>query len=194
MGRTINRRETLERMAGAGLALACFGTATFADDPPLQTITARGITFAVPKSWQSSTPRSQMRLTQLKIEPVAGESDPAELVLFAFPGGAGTVEANLQRWSEQFTDDSGRPAKIESAKRPGKNIEVMFAEASGRYVAAVAPGSAERFDKPGYRLLGAIVTTDEVGYFFKMVGPDKTMKAAKPAFEAMIRSIEVEKP
>ena len=40
---------------------------------------------------------------------------------------------------------------------------------------------------------GAIVTTPESGYFLKMVGPDKTMKAARPAFEAMIKTIAVEK-
>ena len=41
------------------------------------------------------------------------------------------------------------------------------------------------------RMLVAIVTTDKVSYFLKMVGPDKTMTALKPTFEALIASLEV---
>ena len=70
---------------------------------------------------------------------------------------------------------------------------MTFAETAGRYVAAVTPGSPEKNDKPDWRLLGAIVQTADTGYYFKMVGPEKTMKAAKPAFEAMIKSIAVAK-
>jgi hypothetical protein len=154
-------------------------------------VEARGITFEVPKAWKGSKPASAMRLAQYAVGPVGDDKEPAELVLFAFPGGAGTVEANLERWQNQFVDAGGNPPTIESVKRPGKNVDVIFAECAGRYVAAVSPGSPEKYDKPGWRLLGAIVTTPSTGYFFKMVGPDQTMKAAKPAFEAMIRSMEV---
>jgi hypothetical protein len=162
-------------------------------DEKAQTIRARGITFEIAKTWKHATPTKQMRLAEIKIDPVEGDKESAELVLFAFPGGAGTVEANLKRWSDQFMDENGRAAKIESAKRTGKNVDVIVAEASGRYVAALAPGSAEKYDKADYRLLGAIVTTSDAGYYFKLVGPDATVKAAKPAFEAMVKSIEVEK-
>ena len=40
-------------------------------------------------------------------------------------------------------------------------------------------------------MLVAIVPTDKVGYFLKMVGPDKTMTSLKPAFDALISSLEV---
>ena len=185
-----NRRSSRPAALGVvALALAALG----ADDEKPQTIAARGLTFQAPAAWKSSRPTSQMRLAQLKVDPVAGDKDPAELVVFAFPGGAGSVDANIQRWQQQFQDDSGRPPRITTEKRRGKNVDVTFAEAAGRYVAAVQPGSPEKFDKPNYRLLGAIVQTPEVAYFLKMVGPDKTMTKAKPAFDELIKSIEVEK-
>jgi hypothetical protein len=155
-------------------------------------IKAGELAFDVPASWKAEQPRSQMRKAQLKVAPVEGDSEPAELVLFVFPNGAGTVEANIARWEQQFVGEGGKPAKAEVKKAKGKNVEATRVEVSGHYVAAVTPGAAEKNDKPDYRLLGAIVQTPEAGYFFKMVGPDKTMKAARAGFDAMVASIAKE--
>jgi hypothetical protein len=46
-------------------------------------------------------------------------------------------------------------------------------------------------DRENARLLGAIVVTEKVGYFLKMVGPDKTMTSIRPAFDELLSSIEV---
>ncbi len=175
------------------LAIAALGLALIAADEPTQTIKARGITFDVPKSWASGKPANAMRLAQLKVEPSEGDKDAAELVLTAFPGGGGGVEANVARWKAQFVDSQGEPPEVTQETKKGKNVSVTFVETSGRYVAPVMPGRPEKNDKPNWRLLGAIVQAGDTGYFFKMVGPDKTMKAAKPGFEAMIKSIAVEK-
>jgi hypothetical protein len=76
----------------------------------------------------------------------------------------------------------------------GKNVDVTRVETSGRYVAPEFPGSSRTLDKPNFRLLGAIVLTDTTGYFLKMVGPEKTMMAARPAFDVLIGSIQTERP
>jgi hypothetical protein len=133
-----------------------------------------------------------MRLAQLSIPAVDPDKDAAELVVFAFPGGAGSVQDNIKRWQSQFVDESGNPAKITREKRKGKNVDVIYAEVGGRYVAAVRPGSDEHHDKPGYRLLGGIVETPGNAFFLKLVGPDKTVKAAKDAFDDLLSSITVE--
>ncbi len=177
------------KRSGRFLAATLVVLALGADDD-LKTHSVRGITFSTPKTW-SEAKAGGMRLAQFKVEPAKGDEDPAELVLFAFPGGGGPVQANLDRWAAQFVDADGGAVKITTEVRKGKDAEVTFAQVSGRYIAAVTPGKAEKYDKPGWMLLGAIVQTDEIGYFFKMVGPEKTMKAAKPAFEAMIKSISV---
>src|SRR4051812_5962983 len=175
------------------LAAVAFGLLLLGADDATQAINAGGVKFEVPKAWKSSKPSSAMRLSQLKVEPVKGDEDPAELVIFKFAGGGGSVKANLDRWQQQFVDKDGNPPKLTTDTRKGKNTDVIFAETSGRYVAAVTPGAAEKLDKPDWHLLGAIVQTDDAGYFFKMVGPEKTMKDAKPAFEAMIKTIAVGK-
>ena len=179
-------RSTPRRFAALALALVALGA-----DDPAQTVKVRGVAFDVPSTWKRAESSSAMRAAQFKVPPVEGDTDSAELVLFVFPGGGGTVQQNLDRWQAQFEGKDGKPPEIVTEKRKGKNIDVTFAEAGGRYIAAVMPGRPEKYDKPGYRLLGAIAQNPTNGYYFKMVGPDKTMKAARPAFDALIKSISL---
>jgi hypothetical protein len=160
-------------------------------DGPTQTIDAGGLTFEAPAAWKSGRPTSSMRRAELKVSPVEGDQDPAELVVFAFPGGAGTVEANVKRWQSQFKDADGNPPRIESKSVPGKNVTVTRVETAGHYFPSQFPGRPKEPDRPHYRLLGAIVQTSETGYFLKMVGPDKTMQAARADFDQMIASMSV---
>lgn len=162
-------------------------------DDATQKISVRGITFEVPKDWKSGKPSSSMRLAQMKVGPEKGDDDAAELVLFAFAGGGGSVDANLARWKAQFEGKDGKAPEMTTDTRKGKNVDVTFAETAGRFVAAMTPGSPEKNDKANWRLLGAIVQSGDTGYYFKMVGPEKTMRAAKPAFEAMVKTIAVAK-
>lgn len=172
-----------------GAALGCAGL--LAADAPPQTIHARNMTFEAPAAWKSSRPSGIMRAAQLAIDPAPGDKDPAELVVFVFEGGAGGVDANVKRWQSQFEGPDGKPPKVASEKRKGKNVDVTFVELTGKYVAPLQPGSTEKNNKPHYRLLGAIVETPDAGYFLKMVGPDKTMNGAKGDFEKLMKSISV---
>jgi hypothetical protein len=169
--------------------LAIAVQAAWAEDPK-QTVDAKGLKFEVPASWRSSPPTSQMRRAELKVEPVEGDDYPAELVVFAFRGGAGTVEDNLKRWQRMFKDKDGNAPKIESKKVKGKNVEVTRAETSGDYHPAqlIRPEP----DRPNARLLGAIVTGEGESYYVRMIGPDKTMKKLRPEFDKLLETITLE--
>jgi hypothetical protein len=159
-------------------------------DEPKQTIEAKGLRFQAPAAWKSSPPSSPMRLSQLKVQPIEGDDYPAELVVTAFPGGAGSVEANLKRWQNMFKDKDGNPPKIESKKVKGKNVEVTRVETSGDYhpPQLVRPEP----DRPDARLLAAIVSTESISYYLRMVGPNKTMTKLRPEFDALLKTITVE--
>ncbi len=158
-------------------------------DDATQTITARELTFKAPAAWKKEQPKSSMRQAQFKVDPVQGDTESAELVLFVFPNGAGTVHANIDRWESQFVEADGKTPSAKVSKKKVKDLDVTCVEIAGRYVAAVTPGAAEKNNKAAHRLLGAIVETPTAGYYFKMVGPDKTMIAAREGFDAMIASI-----
>jgi hypothetical protein len=119
-----------------------------------------------------------------------GDDYPAEMVVTAFQGGAGSVEANIQRWRGMFTDDRGNPAQIETKKVQGKNVEVIRAEAHGKYHPAQLGGRPEPV-RENARLLGAIINAREVSYFIRMVGPDKTMKKIAPDFDELLKTLKV---
>ena len=178
-------RSALAGLFTAGAVLVGLG----ADDAPTKHV-AGELSFEAPASFKSEKPKSAMRKAQFKLAAVEGDSEPAELVITAFPNGAGTVEANIARWAGQFKNADGETPKPEVKVVEGKNVKITRVEVGGRYVAPVFPGSSEVVDKPNFRLFGAIVQTDEAGYFFKMVGPDKTMKSGKDGFDSLLKSIK----
>ena len=133
-----------------------------------------------------------MRKAELKVDPIEGDDYPAELLVFVMPGGSGSVEANLNRWQGWFKDKDGNPPRMESKKVKGKNVEVTRAETHGDYHPARFPGRPADPQRPNARLFGAIVTGDDVSYYIRMVGPDKTMSKLRPDFDALLSTIEIE--
>jgi len=170
----------------AAVALLLVG----ADDPK-QVIDAGGLKFEAPKSWKSSPPSSQMRVAQLKVDPIEGDDYPAEVVVTVFRPNAGTVDANLKRWQGFFKDKEGNQPTIDSKKVKGKNVEVVRAETKGDYTPAQF-GPRRDPERKGARFLGAIVLGDGVTYYIRMVGPDKTMTKLRPVFDELLSSIQVE--
>jgi len=173
------------------LGVAAILVLSIGADDPKKHVDAGGLSFEAPQSWKMIPSRSPMRKAQLQVEAAAGDEFPALLVVYAFPGGAGSVDANVKRWQDQFRDADGNPPKIESKTVKGKNVEVTRVETAGHYKPSAMPGMAPEPDRENARLLGAIVVTERVGYFLKMVGPDKTMTLARPAFDELLSSIEV---
>jgi hypothetical protein len=185
----MKRSSQLRRIALLGLSLPATALLLLGADTPKQTVDAQGVKFQAPASWKSVPSTSQMRRATLKIDPVEGDDFPGELVVFAFPGGAGSVDANIERWQKQFKDKDGKPPKIETKTVKGKNVDVTRAETSGHYTPAQF-GRPEP-ERPDARLFGAIVQTDKTAYFIKLVGPNKTMTKLRPEFDEMLTTIEV---
>lgn len=140
------------------------------------------IQWALPPGWQAEPPANPMRMAQASIPGPGGE---AELAIFHFgPGGGGGVQANLDRWVGQ----------MEGAAQPeGGNFEsgpyrVSWITAAGTYDPG-AMGMAASEPKPGWRLLGAVVEGEGGPWFFKMVGPDATVEAAREEFFTLLRTV-----
>ncbi|GIW88699.1 MAG: hypothetical protein KatS3mg108_3023 [Isosphaeraceae bacterium] len=177
----------------AALGVACglvLSAAAASQDPPsdFRTIRSAGLSFDIPATWKQVAPSNQMRKAQIQIAPVDGDSEPAELVLSVFPGGAGGVEANVQRWQRQFADPNGSPPQVDSTKVKGQNVEITRVELSGTYTDPFSGSGPQK----NYRLLGAIVPTADAAYFFKLVGPNQTVLSARPGFDAMLKSVRLE--
>jgi len=187
----MRQANRLRRSLYGVLGMAAMTLVLAGADEAKQTVDAGGLKFEAPKSWKSSPPTSRMRRAELKVNPIEGDDYPAVMVVYAFPGGAGTVEDNLKRWRGMFKDKDGNPPEIQSKTVKGKNVEVTRAETHGNYHPASFGGPAQP-ERPNARLLGAIVMGDDVSYYIRMVGPDKTMTKLRSDFDAMLSTIELE--
>jgi hypothetical protein len=178
------------RLLGLGVVPILMASMVAADEPT-KTVDAGGLVFTVPAAWKSVPVSNAMQKEKLKIEPVKGDDDGAELIITALPGAAGGVEMNVARWEKTFKDKDGNQAKAEVKKVKGQNVEVSRVEIAGHYTPANF-GGPKQPDKPNARLLGAIVITDSNGYFLRLIGPEKTVNAAKADFDKMIASMKAD--
>ena len=112
-------------------------------------------------------------------------------------GAGGGVQANINRWVDQFVQPDGSESKdktkIEKKQLDGTEVHVV--SITGTY--KDRPGGGPFTQTPvvlreDYRMLSAIIATPGQGhYFIKMYGPRKTVDAQQEAFEQMVESLQV---
>lgn len=152
------------------------------------------LTWSAPAGWKDEPPTSSMRKAQYRIPAVKGDAEDAECAVFYFgTGQGGSAQANAKRWVDQFSQPDGSSSQSRSTieVRSINGNQVMFVRVAGIYNPMAMPGTAQAGPKPGYAMIGAIVSTPDAPWFFKMTGPQKTVEASKPALESLISSIRI---
>ena len=154
-----------------------------------QSNSAGGLTWQAPSAWKIGQPQ-QMRVVTYIIPAETGNADNAECAVFHFPGTGGDKESNLQRWASQFEQPDGRnSADVAIIKEMESNaLKITTIDLNGIYKVTGGPMMEVRDKKLGYALKGAIIEGPQGPVFFKMVGPEKTVKASGDRFSAMIKS------
>ena len=141
--------------------------------------------FTKPASWTTRPPASSMRVAEFVVPKAPGDSEDAEVIIYYFAGGGGSVEANLQRWASQ----------VQSTKDPVRStttvngLTLTSLDVSGTYVAAMQPGSSEHHNKPGFRMRAIVVETPKGPYFIKLTGPAKTVDSTGAVFDQFLQSL-----
>ena len=156
---------------------------------------APSLKFDVPAGWVSKTPSSSMRLADFTLPKVASDPEDATATVYYFGSQGGSVQANIDRWVGQLAQPDGRAskdvAKTTTLQAKG-GLKVTLLDVSGTYVAEVTPGSAERFDKPGFRQLAAVIETPNGPHFVKVVGPIATVAKWEGSAMAFLKSLRWE--
>ena len=159
-------------MPGSGAAMgAAGGGAAGSDD----------IAYDAPASWVSAPNPSPMRKATFKIPKAGGEAEDAELAVSSAAGG---VDANIKRWEQQFGD-----AKAKTELRTIHGLKVTTVEIKGKIASGGMMGMPGTAAKDSQMLLGAVVDAGDRQHFFKMVGGEKTVTAAKKDFEKFVSSL-----
>lgn len=132
-----------------------------------------------------------MRAATYPVAPVQGDKDAAECVVYFFGlGQGGSVQANIERWEEQFKTPGGKSAPAKVIKTTVHGLPVTTIDVSGEYSGMGGPTATAPVRVSGYRLLGAIIESPGGNVFIKFTGPAKTMAANQPKFQQLLDSFE----
>jgi hypothetical protein len=132
-----------------------------------------GLTWTAAAGWRAK-PASAMRKGSYDVPGEGGAA--ADLSITAFPGDVGGMLANVNRWRGQVRLQPLSDADLDSA--------ITRLDQNGLSFAVV--------DFPGdqQRILGAMVSFGGDTWFFKLMGPDAVVGAAKPAFLEFLKTVK----
>ena len=154
---------------------------------PAPTGSAAGpLAWDVPEGWVTEQPSSNMRLAQYQ---VSGPGGDGECIVFYFgPGQGGDPAANATRWAGQFAqpDGSDSTAAMTFGPLEGTAVPVYVVEVTGTYDG----GMSGPMDVEGYMLLGGIAEGTDAPWFFKLIGPEETVRDQHAAIAVTIGHIQ----
>lgn len=143
------------------------------------------ITWVDPPAFKRVPPSNPMRKASFVVPRAAGDSEDGELTVFYFgPGQGGSIDANVDRWVKQFGEV--KPSDVKRADREANGLRQHTVELESGSFSGMGGGKP----KEHFGLVGGIVETPSGAYFFKLTGPSKTVKQAKPDFYKLLDSIK----
>lgn len=147
------------------------------------------LVWQAPSGWTAVPPASSMRRAQYRLSGPGGEGECA--VYYFGPGQGGDARANAERWAGQFEQPGGGSSldvmRISRLERTA--VPVQLVEVTGTYDGGMTMTEAPAEKKPGYMLLGGIAQGPDAAWFFKLTGPEATVRAERDAFVRMMESI-----
>lgn len=149
-----------------------------ADMASMAVPTANGsdLTWIAPAAWKAK-PSGAMRKGSFAVPGVGGAD--ADLSITAFPGDVGGELANVNRWRGQIQLAPLGAGELAAATTRREWNGFTFV-----VVDFVSPSAV----KPA-RIVGAILPFNGATWFFKLMGPDATVAAAKPAFLEFLQTV-----
>lgn len=140
------------------------------------------ILWEAPSQWEPRQQTNDMRFAEYAMD---SDEGTAEVVVFYFgPGGAGGVDANLDRWASQL---QGGPQPIR-ATRDVEGMTVHTLDAAGTYHTDMPMGGATE-PMEDQRLLGAIAEASAGLFFFRMLGDEAVVTSQEEAFDEFVDSL-----
>ncbi len=141
-----------------------------------------------PPGWKRLPVTSAMRKATYRAPRAEGDKEEPELSVFYFgPSQGGGVEANITRWVSQFPGTKPDAVHREDRSANGLTQHVVAID-HGAFTSGM-PGDQATM-KDAFALLGAIVEAPSGSYFFKLVGPEASVKAARAAFYHLLDSVK----
>ena len=154
-----------------------------AQSPAPQPVAFRigAVRFDRPEGWNYSRPADGVRAAQLE-----KKSSPIPLIITFTrfpPGSGGTVQANVDRWMNQFLSTDA-PAEV---RNPGDtSLPLTTVKLAGTIKGGVPGGPSK--DAPESLLLGGILTSPDGLVVVKLAGPKAAVAREEKVFSELVRS------
>jgi hypothetical protein len=140
--------------------------------------TTGAISWNAPEAWVEK-PTTAMRRGSFTI--VGNDGAEADFSVIAFPGDAGGMLENVNRWRGQVSLGPLAAPELEASLR---HMDIGPLHIDVVDFAGQAAGVATR-------ITGAIFSHAGESWFIKLTGPDALVAAAKPDFISFVESLEV---
>ena len=150
------------------------------------------LTWTIPEHWEHVRPASTMRLAQYR---VPGTDGDGECVVFYFGAGqGGDPMANAARWAGQFEQPGGGSSldAMQVTEVEGAHVGVRLVVVTGIYDGGMTMTAAPPEKKADYMLMGGIVEGPDAPWFFKLTGPETTLRAERNSFVRLLQSVRPE--
>lgn len=144
-------------------------------------LTLDRLTFAVPEGWQQKEPASNFILAEFALPKAEGDDADGRLTVSV---AGGTVEANVQRWREQF---GGKPEGESQENKQIGDLEITVVDYTGEFNDQRGP-FAPPSQRANYRMLAAVIPVDGELHFVKATGPQATIAAHADRFHEFVGS------
>jgi hypothetical protein len=150
------------------------------------------LTWDTPATWTQEQPSNAMRMAQYRVPAAGGDTGDGECVVFYFgPRQGGDAPSNVARWVSMFSTPAGGPVEGKVSEQQLGDKLVTRIEAAGTYQpTAMMMGGPPPAKQPGSMMLGAIVPGADANWFFRCIGPQKTIAANRAAFDGFIASVK----
>lgn len=140
--------------------------------------------------WVVEKPSSAMRKAHFRLPRQGSDEADGDVIVFFFPGQGGSVEANIDRWANEWSVPSGDPkSALKRETRTINGLVVHHVDLTGEWSGGMNASAGKRAN---YRLLAAIVETPNGPWFLKLVGPQATLGHWEPSWRAFIDSFRLQ--
>ncbi|MBV9998074.1 MAG: hypothetical protein JO015_03070 [Verrucomicrobia bacterium] len=139
---------------------------------------AAAVKWTTPANWQEQ-PLSEMRQGSFRASGPDGAN--ADISVVSFPGTAGGLASNLNRWRGQVELPPASDEELRQATQP-----VQAGPVEGILVDYASPPQSA---KPS-RILGAVLETPDRTWFVKMTGPPAFVETQKETFAQFVQSFQ----
>lgn len=170
------------------VALLCLATPAAAE--PAKPVKIGSLTATPPAEWKAVKPSNRLRSAQFLLP--SGEAGVADAEVNVRPESSPKPEKEFPRWKAEFIppdgktlDDSAKESKFEVG-----GATVYLLDVTGTWKYKEFPQAKKEEERPGYRVIWAIIAEKDTATHVRMSGPAKVIEKYQKGFDGWLKGLK----